>query len=137
MSTHHPEQPDLIDIRGTQIILDDNHRWGPYPEGSISTIQCHVYVVTPYPSGFPFAEKFIVGVRVNGPVRFVSSLPDEWYDYINYEHDNLKPIRQQFGSSYDNGLDWKNAVREWKNEYELSKRIVEHYFAAIVKKYCR
>lgn len=137
MSDHHPKQPNLTDIRGTGITLDDNHRWGPYPEGSSNSIQCHVYVVTPSHFSFPFTEEFIVGVRVNGPVRFVSSLPDEWHDYINYKHDNPKPIRQQFGSSYDNALDWKNAVREWENEYRIKMLVVERCFAAIVKRYCK
>lgn len=136
MRNHRPEQPNLTDIRGTRITLDDNHRWGPYREGSSSNTRCHVYVVTPNPFGFLFDKEFIVGVRVNGPVRFVSSLPDEWHYYINYERDNLKPIRQNFGSSYDNSLEYKNAVREWENEYKVIKRIVEDYFAAIVQKYC-
>lgn len=136
MSDHHPEQPNVADIQGTGITLDENNRWGPYLEGSRNSIRCHVYVVTPNPFGFPFSKEFIVGVRVNGPVRFVSSLPDEWYDYIDYPRKNLKPIRQQYGSSYDNSLEYKNAVREWESEYKLIGRIVERYFAAIVKKYC-
>ena len=132
MSNHRPEQPNLTDIRGTGITLDDNHRWGPYREGSSSNTRCHVYVVTSNPFGFPFDKKFIVGIRVNGPVRFISSLPDEWHDYINYERDNLKPVKLKYRYEWD----WENAMKEWENGYKYSKEIVEDYFAAIVKKYC-